>query len=988
MHTSEQLNVTLAGRYQVDRQIGQGGMATVFLARDLRHHRSVALKVLSSELTAVVGRERFLAEIEVTANLHHPHLLPLFDSGEIDGLLFYVMPFIQGESLRARLARERQLSIEDAVHITVAVGSALDYAHRHGVIHRDLKPENILMHERDPLVMDFGIALALSKAAGARVTQAGISLGTPQYMSPEQATGDRQVDARSDIYSLGAVAYEMIAGEPPHTGSSVQAIMGKVIAERPRSLQDLRETVPEQVDAAIMRALAKLPADRFHSAADFVAAITGAKSLAVTGVRPRYMAVAGEVRNLPITPPAEPLVRRRTIGIAAAATLIAVLGGAIGARAYYKEAPAPTARFVIPLPDSVDFNDTQYRQVALSRDGSRAVFHFSLNYPGQLLTRRTGQMHFDAIPGTDSARSMVISPNGKEILYWHASGPNEEPPVRLMRIPIDGGVAVKIADSASATGQATWGDNDQVIFRRADYLVMVSASGGPERVLARPDTGKNEFALGWPEMLPGSKAALISILHGRSPAPDSLHIGVVDVASGTVTDLGVQGITPHFAGGHILYARTDGELLARPFNAKKLVFTGEARVIAKNLSVRGSHGPPHTRGFTDLAVSQTGMIMFSDGGPFQLAGGASGATRSIVYRRGPDHAAPGWLPTPRLNFQDLRGSPDGTMLAMTIQDTLVAARTNIFTYDFGSGQLRQITRDGMSSRPVWSLDGKRLVYRVTNPAAKIVRQFFSVPWNESEPPTPFGAADGAESMELPRQGGKYIAIVRGDSGIGDRSTTNSDIFIAPIDSPTVERPLAATGIRERMPRFSPDGKWLAYVGYQLVSTSGGSGTSAGVVYARPVPGPGGVTQVSLAEGAVPLWAPDGKAIYYFNGAGAAPLMRAEVSAGVNELRVTSTKEQFGRPGPGTGFGQPTASVTTDLMSNDVILYTTANVPSVAMAPLTLSGPAPANVTTTTAGAAAEQAAMLPTFGVGAAYRPNLVAIVNWQSAAAKPRTPR
>ena len=218
----------LSGRYDIDREIGRGGMATVYLARDVRHDRRVALKLLSPELGAVLGVERFLSEIRVTANLQHPNLLPLFDSGEANGLLFYVMPYIEGESLRARLDREKQLPIDEAVHIATAIASALDYAHRHGVIHRDLKPENILLHDGQPLVADFGIALAVSNAGGARVTQTGLSLGTPLYMSPEQATGDRVIDARSDIYSLGAVTYEMIAGEPPHTGSTSQAIIARL----------------------------------------------------------------------------------------------------------------------------------------------------------------------------------------------------------------------------------------------------------------------------------------------------------------------------------------------------------------------------------------------------------------------------------------------------------------------------------------------------------------------------------------------------------------------------------------------------------------------------------------------------------------------------------------------------------------------------------------------------------------------------------------
>src|SRR5436190_11582181 len=231
MDALAQLNTSLAGRYTIDREIGRGGMATVYLARDIRHARPVALKVLNPELGAVLGVERFLSEIQVTANLQHPNLLPLFDSGEADGLLFYVMPYVEGESLRAKIYREKQLPIDEAIHIAAAVASALDYAHRHDVIHRDLKPENILLHDREPLVADFGIALAVSKAGGNRITQTGLSLGTPQYMSTEQATGDRIIDRRIDIYSLGAVTYEMLIVEPPHTGHSAQAVIAKVVTE-------------------------------------------------------------------------------------------------------------------------------------------------------------------------------------------------------------------------------------------------------------------------------------------------------------------------------------------------------------------------------------------------------------------------------------------------------------------------------------------------------------------------------------------------------------------------------------------------------------------------------------------------------------------------------------------------------------------------------------------------------------------------------------
>src|SRR5215210_3814766 len=210
----------LAGQYRIERKLGEGGMATVYLAEDLRHARKVAVKVVHPELAAVLGAERFLSEIHVTAALQHPHILPLFDSGQADGQLYYVMPFVDGESLRGRLHRERQLPVDEAVRLAREVASALDYAHRHGVIHRDIKPENILVHDGQAVVADFGIALAVSKAGGGRITQTGLSLGTPQYMSPEQATGDRAIDGRTDIYSLAAMLYEMLTGEPPHYGST------------------------------------------------------------------------------------------------------------------------------------------------------------------------------------------------------------------------------------------------------------------------------------------------------------------------------------------------------------------------------------------------------------------------------------------------------------------------------------------------------------------------------------------------------------------------------------------------------------------------------------------------------------------------------------------------------------------------------------------------------------------------------------------------
>ncbi len=272
----ERLRAALSGRYIVDRVVGRGGMATVYLARDQKHDRPVAIKVLRPELAAALGTERFLQEIRVTAGLQHPHILPLHDSGDADGLLFFVMPYVSGETLRDRLNRERQLSVDAAVAIAIAVASALDHAHHRGIVHRDIKPENVLLQDGEAVVSDFGIALAIAEAGAGRLTATGLSVGTPSYMSPEQASGGRDVDSRADVYALGAMLFEMLSGAPPFTGESVVALMARILSEPAPSIRTVRPSVPAGLDDAVRKALAKQPADRFQTADEFAAALAAA----------------------------------------------------------------------------------------------------------------------------------------------------------------------------------------------------------------------------------------------------------------------------------------------------------------------------------------------------------------------------------------------------------------------------------------------------------------------------------------------------------------------------------------------------------------------------------------------------------------------------------------------------------------------------------------------------------------------------------------
>ncbi len=396
----DRLKAALSGQYVIERELGQGGMATVYLAHDVRHDRLVAVKVLRPELAATLGSERFLHEIKTTAGLNHPHILALHDSGEADGFLYYVMPYVAGESLRDRLRRERQLPVEEALRITREVADALGYAHSHGIVHRDVKPENILLESGHAVIADFGIARAVSVGGGGaqRLTLSGFAVGTPAYMSPEQASGDEHLDARSDVYALGSVLYEMLAGEPPHTGPTPQAILARQLTDQVRPIRPVRSTVSARLDAAIRQALAPSPADRFATATAFVEALEGRRAVLRRSSAVLSLVVSRRTLRTVFATAAA------TAGLVAAVLLGRSLIGVRQARAGERPATVAVFPFRASGPEAGSLGEGVADLLAATLDGTVGV---TVSDPGGLwrsLRRGDGPLQ---VPGLDEAIALA-----------------------------------------------------------------------------------------------------------------------------------------------------------------------------------------------------------------------------------------------------------------------------------------------------------------------------------------------------------------------------------------------------------------------------------------------------------------------------------------------------------------------------------------------------------------------------------------------------
>jgi serine/threonine-protein kinase len=803
MNASGQLGLmreALADRYAVGGVLGAGGMATVYEAEDIRHRRPVAIKVLKPELGAALGAERFLREIQITARLQHPHILPLHDSGEYNGCLYYIMPLVEGESLRDRLTRERQLPVEHAVHIAEHVASALDYAHRHGVVHRDLKPENILLQDGDALVADFGIARAITRAAeGDSLTGTGITLGTPQYMSPEQIAAERELDARTDVYSLGCVLYEMLAGAPPFTAPTAQAVFAKVMTEEPRPIVELRRNVPPHVAAAVHRALEKVPADRFATALGFLEALR---------VTPPATYVTDAVVRDVRSGERAPLAARRRIPWRSMLpwVLVAVMG--VAALLPWRRSSAPKyvrfelANMYAPIRSANGLT------IALSPDGSRMVYAGGTEASGQLFLRNLANLNATPIRGTDRAQSPVFSPDGRSVLFL-ADG-------RLKRIDLDGGTPITISDSG---GQSAWLDQG-IVVTRGTGLYLVSPNGGTVRLIADTKGMSGVTGLAWPSSLPGGKAVLVAIRHGFGL--NRTTVGVVSLEDGAVTDLAIDGGNPRYLPtGHVIFGRPDLTVYGMAFDAKHLRASGPVVPLIEDVIVKNG-------GATEIAVADDGTMAYRTGSFSQKL--------VLVDRRG----VPGPLVNEARDYTFPSVSPDGRRIAITIGTT--SSTSDVWIFDRQNGALTRLTRN-RGERPEWMPDGKSVLLVHIDSLPHVVRQ----PWDGSGSATAYATnPQGILEISLPRRGTGYMAVRVGAGG-------PRDIWIAPVDSPTALRAFVATEADEFAPTVSPDGTLLGYI-------SNESGRYE--VYVRSMSGLPTRVQVSTTGATEPLWSPTGRELFY------------------------------------------------------------------------------------------------------------------------------
>jgi Tol biopolymer transport system component len=662
---TDRLTAALSDRYRIERELGAGGMATVYLAEDLKHDRKVAVKVLRPDLAAVVGGERFVTEIRTTANLQHPNILPLFDSGEADGFLFYVMPYVEGESLRERLERESQLPVDEAVGLAVKVANALDAAHEQGVIHRDIKPANILLSRGEPLVADFGIALAVQQAGGGRLTETGLSLGTPYYMSPEQATGEQRIGPPADVYALGCVLYEMLVGEPPFGGGTAQAVLGRIISGAPVTPTAERPSIPANVDAAIRCALEKLPADRFRGADDF------ARALRDPGFR-HGAEVRGEVASAGVWKP---------LAIAASVVAGAVLAFSVAAGGGAEADPmdvglpleAPMAVAGV-LPSMAVSDDGRFVVYEAERDGARELWYRSLE-------------SFEArpIPGTrGSFGTPFLSPDGSRVAFF------VQDELRVTRV--DGEGSPSVVGSANAAAGGRWREDGTLIYSDQDgrLLRFTDPESGPLQDL------EVEYCL-YPTLLAEETEVLCGggawkfVFSRTIDAPAGIHFWT----RGDATNLpgaNVRGAQFRVVDEEwLVYVAIDGTLMATRIE------DFDARTVGRSVSMVSDVRRQTYTGAGQWGLTRDGTLVY--------AIGRNGEVGRLVELRPDGEVVP--LPVEDAAYLRYEPSPDGSRLASVVE---AVQGQELRVHDLRTGTREVVDEGFFIGYPAWSPDGGSLVY--------------------------------------------------------------------------------------------------------------------------------------------------------------------------------------------------------------------------------------------------------------------------------------
>jgi eukaryotic-like serine/threonine-protein kinase len=814
------LTGSLADRYEVRGELGAGGMATVYRAVDRKHQRDVAIKVLHPDLGVALGGERFLSEIRTTARLQHPHILPLLDSGDADGLLYYVMPLVTGETLRARLEREKQLPIDDAIAIAREVADALGYAHNIGVIHRDIKPENILLRDGHAMVADFGIALAV-EAAGARMTQTGLSLGTPQYMSPEQAMGERTIDRRSDLYSLGAVAYEMLVGEPPFTGPTVQVIVARILAEEPRSLASQRKAVPAGVDHAITRALQKLPADRFSTAAEFRAALDGdAPSSARRRPRARSTSSA------------------HVLALAAGALAMLAIGAGV-ATVFRRPTPArePVRKLTITLPDSmrVAFKGSYgspggQGSVNISADGRRIAWVGTASHDGidvRLYVRDMGSFVISAVPGSAGAFAPFLSKDGSRLGYFSGR--------ELQETNLANRETRVLARDLVLPSGATYLGNGSIIMALESGQLTMIAPGGATRSLPVSATagGRTIGSINFPRSAAGDRY-VVGVIRGGPLAEISLADGAIrrirPFAAGD-SAAGIIGGAPKAAGGRLYWLERD-VVLSAAFDAEGARLTSDPVPVVSG--VRGD-----VLGAADFDVADDGTVVF-----------VAGADPSIgplawLDRQGRVDT----LALPPADYEGFDISPDGRSLLTKSVTAADATEIRVFDLARGVGSLLDVGT-GDISQPGWSADGRFALVSVAPRGVNSSRVLRVAVDGRSPPDT---IMPGALDRQAVSPDGKLELLQISRSRSANRYLTYGEetMMFASRNQGAFEELTSLRGFLA--PALSPDGKWVTYEKY---------GVGEGEIYIERFPLDGHPTRVPGDGGYEAIFSAKGDKIFY------------------------------------------------------------------------------------------------------------------------------